>query len=123
MLVIEDNRDVASTLEHVLRLMDQEVEVAFDGTSGLEAARRFRPDVVLCDLGLPDLDGYQVARQLRADAVLRATQLVALSGYGQPEDRKRSAEAGFNQHLVKPATPEELARVLGARAHDVHEAR
>ena len=74
-----------------------------------------RPDVVLCDLGLPDVDGYEVARTLRAEPALARTMLFALSGYAQPEDRARAAEAGFDAHLAKPAPVEELRRILELR--------
>jgi CheY-like chemotaxis protein len=72
----------------------------------------FKPDVVLCDLGMPGMDGYEVARCLHADAGLRGTRLVALTGFGQPEDLRRSAEAGFARHVVKPASLETLQQVI-----------
>ena len=115
-LVIEDNHDVAETLQDVLLLMGHDVRVAFDGPSGIEAAVKFHPDVVLCDIGLPGMDGYEVARRLRADDTLRGVLLVALSGYGQPEDRKRAAEAGFARHVAKPPTVEVLRSALTGAA-------
>ncbi|MBS1119037.1 MAG: sensor hybrid histidine kinase [Deltaproteobacteria bacterium] len=115
-LVIEDNRDVAESLQDVLQLMGHDVRVAFDGSSGIAAAVEFHPDVVLCDIGLPGMDGYEVARQLRADDALSGALLVALSGYGQPEDRKRAADAGFARHVVKPPTLEVLRSALAAGA-------
>jgi len=113
-LVIEDTRDVAEALQDVLQLMGHEVRVAFDGPSGIAAAVEFQPDVVLCDIGLPGMDGYEVARRLRADHTLSGALLVALSGYGQPEDRKRAADAGFARHVVKPPTVEVLRNALAA---------
>jgi PAS domain S-box-containing protein len=111
-LVIEDHVDAGQTLAEVLELAGHEVRVARDGGSGVALARELRPDVVLCDIGLPDLDGYDVARALRADETLRATRLVALSGYAQPEDRKRAREAGFDAHIAKPPDVDELMNVL-----------
>jgi CheY-like chemotaxis protein len=75
-------------------------------------ARERRPDVVLCDIGLPGMDGYAVARAFRADAGLRDVRLVAVSGYAQPEDRERAARAGFDAHVAKPADPAAIARLL-----------
>jgi CheY-like chemotaxis protein len=72
------------------------------------------PGVILCDVGLPDMDGYEVARMVRSDPVLSQVRLVALTGYAQPEDRRRALDAGFDDHLAKPPPPEELARVLSA---------
>jgi PAS domain S-box-containing protein len=111
-LVIEDYVDSGQTLADVLTLQGHSAHLATDGASGLRKARELRPDVVLCDIGLPDVDGYEVARTLRRDDELRSTYLVALSGYAQPEDRRRAVEAGFDAHLTKPADLEELARVV-----------
>jgi two-component system CheB/CheR fusion protein len=111
-LVIEDNVDTADTLKAALSLYDHQVEVAYDGVTGLELARKFRPEIVICDIGLPRMDGYEVARAFRSDAKLRGTYLVALSGYAQMEDRRRAAIAGFNDHVAKPASVEALDRVL-----------
>ncbi|WP_437281581.1 PAS domain-containing protein [Sorangium sp. So ce375] len=114
-LVIEDNHDAAESLEMLLTLSGYEVETAFDGPTGLTAARKRPPDVVLCDLGLPGgMDGYDVARAIRAEPSLASTRLVALSGYGQDEDRRRSREAGFDKHLVKPAEDTALMEALSA---------
>ncbi len=112
-LVIEDNVDAAESLALLLELSGHETEVAFDGAAGVETARRFRPDVVLCDIGLPGgLDGHGVARAFRADPDLRSAFLIALTGYGQEEDRRRALEAGFDAHLTKPADIDELKRML-----------
>jgi PAS domain S-box-containing protein len=114
-VVIEDNADAGETLVEVLRIEGHRAQLALDGRSGIALVRRVRPDVVLCDLGLPDLDGYEVARTLRAEPALARTMLFALSGYAQPEDRDRAAEAGFDAHLAKPAPVEELRRILELR--------
>lgn len=112
-VVIEDNLDAAALLQTLLEMMGHEVHAAYDGVAGVEIARRIRPNVVLSDLGLPgQLDGYAVARTLRAEPELEGTFLVALSGYGQQEDRQRSAAAGFDDHLVKPADYESLRSLL-----------
>ncbi len=115
-LVIEDNEDAASSLAELLELDGHAVEVAHDGPSGVARALATRPEVVLCDLGLPLLDGYGVARALRAEPSLSGTLLVALSGYAQPEDRRRSREAGFDRHFPKPPPLDELTRLLAERA-------
>jgi CheY-like chemotaxis protein len=112
-LVIEDNVDVAESLGILLELNGHSVQVAKSGVEGLQLARAHRPEVIICDIGLPgSLDGYGVARAIRADAELKSLYLVAMTGYGQDEDRKRAKDAGFDQHLAKPADPEELERLL-----------
>jgi signal transduction histidine kinase/ActR/RegA family two-component response regulator len=111
-LVVEDNRDAAETLRDLLQMAGHEVTLAFTGPAGVDAARRLRPEVVLCDIGLPGLDGYAVARAVRQDAATAAAYLIALSGYGQEEDRRRSREAGFHQHLIKPINYGELEALL-----------
>jgi signal transduction histidine kinase/ActR/RegA family two-component response regulator len=110
-LVIEDNTDAREMLRMALELDGHRVETAADGVSGVEAALRTTPDLVLVDIGLPGLDGYAVARRLRAALGHRVT-LVALTGYGQSEDRRRTSEAGFDAHLVKPVDPDVLSRAL-----------
>jgi PAS domain S-box-containing protein len=111
-LVIEDNVDGADSLREVLRLQGHEVAVAYDGPTGIATAREFHPEVVLCDIGLPGMDGYEVARAFRADEALRGAQLVALSGYALAEDLQRAAEAGFERHLAKPPSLEKLRELL-----------
>jgi PAS domain S-box-containing protein len=110
-LVVDDNEDAAETLAELVELFGHEAEVAYDGPSAVAKARTSRPDLVLCDIGLPGMDGYAVARELRAD---RATgvQLVAVSGYARPEDVAKAARAGFDSHVAKPLDPEKLERVL-----------
>lgn len=112
-VVIEDNRDTAESMSLLLSLSGHQVEVAYDGPSGIRTARAARPDVVICDIGLPGgADGYAVARALRSDPATSSTRLVALSGYGQAEDQRRSLEAGFDVHLVKPVEVEDLDALL-----------
>jgi len=113
-LVVDDNRDGADTLAEVVVLLGHEVEVAYDGPSAIEKARAIRPDVVLCDIGLPGLSGYEVARALRSADGPRA--LIALTGYAQPEDVQRALDAGFTGHLAKPVDLDVIERVLGAVA-------
>jgi two-component system CheB/CheR fusion protein len=114
-LVIEDNVDAADSLREVLELGEHMVEVAYSGPAGIERAREFLPDVVLCDIGLPDMDGYQVARAMRANPALRETTLVALTGYAAPEDITRSREAGFDSHLAKPPSLEKIEEAIAPR--------
>ncbi|HVI94049.1 MAG TPA: response regulator, partial [Anaeromyxobacter sp.] len=111
-LVIEDNEDAADTMREVLELGEHSVEVAYNGPDGLEKARAFRPDVVLCDIGLPKMDGYQVARAMRADRELGRIALIAVSGYAQPEDVAMAKDAGFDAHLAKPPSVEDLERTM-----------
>jgi CheY-like chemotaxis protein/two-component sensor histidine kinase len=115
-LVIEDHRDAAESLRTLLEILGHEVRVAFTGREGVDAALEWRPDVVLSDIGLPELDGYEVARQLRREPDFESVLLVALTGYNGDDDRRRSKDAGFDHHLVKPADVRELQRVLTLRA-------
>ena len=115
-LVVEDNLDAAESLATLLRLWNHDVQVVHDGRAALDAARAQKPEVVLLDIGLPGLDGYQVARQLRNEASLAHTLLVAMTGYGQPEDRRRSREAGIHHHFVKPVEPLVLRSLLAGAA-------
>jgi two-component system CheB/CheR fusion protein len=111
-VVIEDNIDAADTLKDALAFYGHDVRVAYDGAAGLDLARTFQPEVVLCDIGLPGLDGYAVARAFRGDDTLKLTYLVALSGYARPEDLQRASEAGFDRHVAKPPSLETLDRFL-----------
>ncbi len=112
-LVVDDNVDAAESLADLLRLLGHEVTVAHDGPSAIEQASRDLPDVVLCDIGLPGLDGYEVARALRGNPALARAVLVALSGYTGEDDVKRAFAAGFDRHLAKPADPFEVERLVG----------
>jgi CheY-like chemotaxis protein len=109
-LVVEDNRDSAESLQRLLYHSGYEVAVAYTGQDGLRAAKRMNPDVVLCDIGLPDTSGFVVAAALREDPQTRGMRLIAVTAYGQDEDRRRAREAGFDLHLVKPVDPEVLLR-------------
>jgi CheY-like chemotaxis protein len=111
-LVIEDHRDAADSLRILLEMLGHQVQVAYSGPDGVRAAAEWRPNIVLCDIGLPGLDGYGVARQLRLNPTTARVRLLALTGYGTDEARQRSREAGFDHHLVKPADPRELRRLL-----------
>jgi CheY-like chemotaxis protein/two-component sensor histidine kinase len=111
-LVVEDNVDAAESLAALLRLWGHDVRVVHDGLKAIDEARRQHPEVVLLDIGLPGLDGYQVAKRLREDAQLDGTLLVAMTGYGQPDDRRRSREAGIHHHFVKPVEPFVLRTLL-----------
>jgi signal transduction histidine kinase/ActR/RegA family two-component response regulator len=111
-LVVEDNADAAATLRDFLELSGHEVELAASGTDGVQAARAFHPEVVLCDLGLPGMTGYEVATALRKDPATRSAKLIAVTGYGREEDRRRSKEAGFDLHLTKPVDPAQLKALL-----------
>jgi two-component system CheB/CheR fusion protein len=111
-LIIEDNIDAADSLREALELGEHEIAVAYNGPEGIAKARAFWPEVVLCDIGLPGMDGFEVARAFRADEWLKGTYLVALSGYALPEDVQRAEEAGFDRHLAKPPSLEKLERVL-----------
>jgi CheY-like chemotaxis protein len=111
-LVVEDNVDSAEMMSFIMKLIGHEVRVAHDGPSALEAARAFQPHVVLCDIGLPGMNGYEVGAQLREQSDFNQTRLIALSGYGQEEDRRLSIEAGFDYHLTKPVEPDELEALL-----------
>ena len=110
-LIVDDNPDVGEALRMLLSAVVESVDVAPDGRSGLELAETLDPDVVFLDIGLPDIDGYEVARRIRAQGLAKA-RVVALTGYGRRADRRRAAEAGFDDHLVKPATFDELTSVL-----------
>jgi PAS domain S-box-containing protein len=111
-LVIDDNVDAAESLALLLQLFGCVVRVAHDGPGALEMAPSFSPEVILLDIGLPGIDGYEVARRLRALPEFNGTALIALTGYGQDEDRRRSFEAGFDHHLVKPVDPGMLEALL-----------
>jgi len=113
-LVVDDNMDSVECLSVLLELTGHETHAAYDGLEAVEAAENFRPDVVLLDIGLPELNGYDVARKIREQSWGQKMVLVALTGYAQEEDRHRSQEAGFNHHLTKPVDPVALKKVLAS---------
>lgn len=111
-MIIEDNVDQGDTLRDLLEVGGHDVRLERSGADALDAIRRFCPDVVLCDLGLPGKDGFAIAGAIRADPALKGLRLIALSGYGTPEDRARTEKAGFDHHLTKPVDPETIDRLL-----------
>jgi len=113
-LLVEDNDDAREMMKVALALAGHEVHEALDGARAVEAAMALKPDVALIDVGLPEIDGYEVARRIRG-RVGAGMQLVAITGYGQAEDRRRAADAGFDVHLTKPVTPERLLEVVARR--------
>ena len=112
-LVVDDNHDAADTLAEVLEIMGCRTETAYDGLEGVEKAEQLRPDAVVLDLGMPRLNGYEACERIRAQPWGRHLRVVAVSGWGQQDDRRRSMQAGFDAHLVKPVAPEELLALLG----------
>jgi len=116
-LVVDDNRDSAVTLAMLLELRGHRVKVAHEGPEALRMLANYRPRLILLDLGLPGMSGYEVAHRIRESPDLRDVTLAALTGWGQEEDRRRTRDAGFDHHVVKPAEPEELDRIVqGVRA-------
>ncbi len=121
-LLIEDNVDACDTLRTLLELAGHEVAVAYEGRAGLEAAQARRYDILICDIGLPGMDGLEIMAQLRREPPHgRAPFAIALSGYGQGEDRERAFGAGFDRYLVKPAAPEVLLELVG-EAREIRQA-
>ena len=117
-LVVDDNVDAAATLADLLELWGHEVRVAHDGRLALEEVSRFQPEVVLLDIGLPQMDGDEEARRLGEQANRAGMRLDAVTGYGQEEDRRKARAAGFDDHLVKPVDPHRLERlVAGTSSH------
>jgi CheY-like chemotaxis protein len=112
-LIIEDNRATADSLQLLLDLRGHEVRVAYDGQAGVLAAREHPPDVVLCDIGLPGLDGYGVAAALRDHPATSTARLIAITAYDSDEARGRSQQVGFEKHFVKPVDPDVLFQALG----------
>jgi CheY-like chemotaxis protein len=113
-LVVDDNIDSAESLAVVLRLYGHDVRLAHDGEVALEEALSFQPDVMFLDINLPKMDGYEVARRLRLEPAMRGMTLVAMTGYGQEEERRRTREAGFHSHLVKPVDFDMLRDLLSS---------
>jgi CheY-like chemotaxis protein len=111
-LVVDDNRDSAESLAVWLQLIGHEVRIAHSGPDALSAAASFAPELALLDIGMPGMNGYDLARSLRGGTGARCPVLVAMTGWGQEEDRRRSREAGFDEHLVKPLDPEKLQGLL-----------
>jgi two-component system CheB/CheR fusion protein len=114
-LVVDDNVDVADSTAAVMKTLGHQIHVAYSGESALKAAREYRPDIVLLDLGMPGMNGYEVAKQLRQLPGQEGLRLIALTGWGQESDHQRTREAGFDNHLVKPVDLQTLIRVLNAK--------
>jgi CheY-like chemotaxis protein len=113
-LVVDDSLDSAETLGELLKIWGHDVRLAHDGPGAVDAAREYRPEVVLLDIGLPGMDGFAVAAQLRKEG-LAGRMLVALTGYGEQQDKDRAQKAGFDHHLVKPINPDTLQKLLAPK--------
>jgi PAS domain S-box-containing protein len=111
-LLVDDNRDSANSLAMLLQVMGNDTRTAYDGQQGVDVAEEFRPDVVLLDIGLPKLNGHAACRHIREQEWGKSTVLIAVTGWGQEEDRRRSQEAGFDYHMVKPVDPQDLMKLL-----------
>ena len=112
MLVVDDNRDSAESLALLLKLTGHETHTALDGEAALLAAKETRPDVVLLDIGMPKLNGYDACRKIRSEDWGRDMILIAQTGWGQEDDRRRTEEAGFDGHVVKPVDPDDLMKMV-----------
>lgn len=110
--MIDDRRDSCLPIERFLTSLGCEVQTASDGSTGIVLVQQWLPHLVICDIGLPDIDGYEVARRLRAEPSTAGMTLLALTGYVAPEDRQQALRAGFDEHLVKPVNFDELERLL-----------
>jgi CheY-like chemotaxis protein len=112
-LIIDDNENAARTMGWVMSLLfGQEVKLAYNGNDAITEAKRFLPDLILLDIGLPDMNGYDVCRKIRCEPSLRDTMIVALTGWGEDKHRQLSKEAGFNHHLVKPVGIDAIEKLL-----------
>jgi len=111
-LVVDDNQDSATSLAELLELIGHKTHIAYDGLEAVTAAATFLPEVVLLDIGLPKLNGYDACRKIREQPSGKGIVLIALTGWGQDEDRRKSREAGFDGHLVKPVDLAVLAKLL-----------
>jgi CheY-like chemotaxis protein len=114
-VIVEDNRAAADSMRLLLDLAGYEVRVAYNGPDGVRLAEDWPPDYVLCDIGLPGLDGYGVAQTPRGHPATSRTHLVAVTAYGSEEARRRGREAGFERHFTKPVDPEELLGLLASQ--------
>jgi CheY-like chemotaxis protein len=102
-LVVDDNIDAATTLATLLKFLGADVQLAHDGPAALTGIEKYRPDVILLDIGMPGMDGFEVAKRIRQQPEFNHVTLIALTGWGQEDDRRRTLEAGFDHHLIKPA--------------------
>jgi len=120
-LIADDNKDAADSIGMLLRMNGHDVRVVYNGLDAVATANSMQPDAIVLDIGMPKLNGFDVARQIRRQAWAGRAVLVALSGWGQPDDRLRSQQAGFDQHLIKPVEPdalESILQTLGGRRGD-----
>ena len=113
-LVVDDSVDSAETLGELLKIWGHDVRLAHDGNAAVDAAREYKPDVVLLDIGLPGMDGFAVATALRKEGTA-GRMLVALTGYGEQQDKDRAQKAGFDHHLTKPIDPDTLQKLLARK--------
>jgi CheY-like chemotaxis protein len=111
-LIVDDNRDAAEMLAELLELLGYESRVALEAFSALKIAPEFNPDIMLIDIGLPEVNGYELAQRMRAIPQFASARLMALTGYGQEADRQNAIDAGFDEHLVKPVDVERLQSIL-----------
>jgi CheY-like chemotaxis protein len=111
-VMIDDRRDSRLPLERFLTKLGHEVQAASDGATGIALVVEFQPHLVICDIGLPDMDGYEVVRRLRKESTTTPMTLIALTGRAEPEDRQQALAAGFDEHLVKPVDLDLLERLL-----------
>jgi len=114
-LVVDDNVDAASMLAALVRQLGHDVVVVHDGPSALQAAEAYRPEVILLDLGMPGMNGFEVARSLRERGITPVPRIVAITGWGKPEDERRTREAGFDMHLIKPVEESQIRQALRLR--------
>ena len=112
-MVVDDNHDAAESMGILLKLLGADVQVVYSGTEALDLIPTYQPSAVLLDIGMPGMDGHEVARRIRQLPEFRDITLIALSGWGQEEDRRRSKQAGFDYHLIKPADVNALQNLLG----------
>jgi CheY-like chemotaxis protein len=115
-LVVDDNVDTARGMARLLKIIGHEVATAHDGHQALDEARRLQPEFILLDIGLPGMDGYEVASRLRGEEWGKAAMIIAITGYGQEEDRRRSKEAGFDHHFLKPLDHDALLALIATNS-------
>ena len=113
-VIIDDNQDAAHTMLMLVEQLGGSARMAHDPVSGLAAVQEFEPDIVFLDIGLPGMDGYEACRRIRQQPSARHVAIVAVTGWGQPQDKQRALDAGFDAHLTKPVDPTALAKVLAA---------
>jgi CheY-like chemotaxis protein len=111
-VIVDDNRPALDTLHAVVERLGHDVRVANDGREAIKIAKDFLPDAIIMDIGMPQMDGHQAARLIRGQPWGKNVLLVALTGWGQDDDKRRTKDAGFDHHLVKPADPSQIAKLL-----------